>query len=112
VDARRRRAGSADLIVVRRLKEALCEWGYTDVKVVSNGNVGTWDHIVRNREETGADGIMVGETLLGNPCLFENKIPDPVFISLEYLDLCRKYPGTVAIANVRTHIRHFVERQW
>jgi hypothetical protein len=64
VNARKRRAGSADLGAVRALKDALVGM---DVKVVSNGNVGTWDHIVKNREETGADGIMVGETLLGNP---------------------------------------------
>jgi len=124
---------------VKALKDAL-GGRYAGVRVVSNGNVGTWDHIVRNREETGADGMMVGESLLGNPwfvlfacplsfipirlcseipltnllfqSLFENKTPDPVLISLEYLDLCRKYPETVTIANIRTHVRHFVEYQW
>ena len=137
VNARRRRAGSADLSAVRYLKEALREAG--DVKVVSNGNVGTWDHITKNREETGADGIMVGETLLENPwfvcllslfaplnclkhdrtdwisfsySLFENVTPDPVLISLEYLDICRRYPGTAMLVNIRTHIRHFFEYQW
>jgi len=65
-NARRRRAGSADLGAVKALKDVL---GCTGVKVVSNGNVGTWDHIVRNRVETGADGMMVGESLLGNPWL-------------------------------------------
>jgi tRNA-dihydrouridine synthase 1 len=68
INARKRRAGAADLGVVRDLVDALAEEG-GQCKVVSNGNVGTWDHIVRNREETGADGIMVGESLLGNPWL-------------------------------------------
>lgn len=54
--------GAADLSVVK----ALSEQGL-DIPVVSNGNVRTWEDIKRNREETGADGIMVGETLLANP---------------------------------------------
>jgi tRNA-dihydrouridine synthase 1 len=139
VNARRRRAGSADLGAVKALKDTL-GGSHAGVRVVSNGNVGTWDHIVRNREETGADGMMVGESILGNPwfvffasllslvsialcsdipltdlllkSIFENKTPDPVLISLEYLDLCRRYPETVMIANIRTHVRHFVEYQW
>jgi tRNA-dihydrouridine synthase 1 len=61
VSARRRRRGAADLDVVRAVKEAL------RVPVISNGNVRTWDDMQKNKKETGADGIMVGETLLGNP---------------------------------------------
>ena len=37
------------------------------VPVVSNGNVRTYEDVVKNQEFTRADGIMVGETLLGNP---------------------------------------------
>ena len=37
------------------------------VPVVSNGNVRTWEDVSQNAEYTGAGGIMVGETLLGNP---------------------------------------------
>jgi len=106
VSARRRRAGAADLDAVKTLKEAL-----VDLPIVSNGNVRTWGDVVKNREQTAADGIMVGETLLGNPCLFENRMPDPVLISFEYLDLCRAHPGTASLPTVRTHIRHFVEFQ-
>jgi len=56
-----------------------------EVKVVSNGNVGTWEHIVKNLEETGADGVMVGETLLGNPWFASSESfelrPDPLSFS-------------------------------
>lgn len=37
------------------------------VMVVSNGNVKCFEDCVKNRDETGADGVMVGEALLGNP---------------------------------------------
>ncbi|EIM88899.1 FMN-linked oxidoreductase [Stereum hirsutum FP-91666 SS1] len=104
--ARRRRQGAADLEQVRILKEAV------SIPVVSNGNVRTWDDVVKNEELTGADGIMVGETLLGNPCLFEGMVPDPVQISLEYLSICRDHPNTATLETIQTHIRHFVDFQW
>ncbi|KAH9888527.1 FMN-linked oxidoreductase [Cubamyces lactineus] len=105
VSARRRRQGAADLAQIKMLKE------YVRIPVVSNGNVKTWDDVVKNREETGADGVMVGETLLANPCLFANVTPDPVRISLEYLDICREHPNTATIQTIQTHIRHFVDHQ-
>ncbi|KAG5350155.1 hypothetical protein C0989_012479, partial [Termitomyces sp. Mn162] len=106
VSARRRRQGAADLDQVRKLKKGLC------VPVISNGNVREWSDIPENLGYTGADGVMVGETLLGNPCLFANKLPDPVDIALEYLDICRQFPGTASVLTAQTHIRHFVEYQW
>ncbi|KAI0359485.1 FMN-linked oxidoreductase [Trametes cingulata] len=105
VCARRRRQGAADLAQVRALKAAV------GVPVVSNGNVRAWEDVGRNRAETGADGVMVGETLLGNPCLFANITPDPVKISLEYLDICREHPDTATIQTIQTHVRHFVDHQ-
>ena len=57
----KRRHGPANLSQVKLLKEGL------QVPVISNGNVRTYEDVVQNREFTCADGIMVGETLLGNP---------------------------------------------
>ncbi|KAA1472499.1 FMN-linked oxidoreductase [Dentipellis sp. KUC8613] len=105
VSARRRRQGAADLTYVRTLKEGL------RIPVLSNGNVRTWEDVEANLDFTGADGVMVGETLLGNPCLFENKLPDPVRISLEYLDIYREHPDTASLQTIQTHVRHFVEFQ-
>ncbi|KAL6302680.1 FMN-linked oxidoreductase [Sparassis latifolia] len=105
VSARRRRQGAADLEQVKKLKEGLT------IPVVSNGNVRIWEDVETNRAYTGADGIMVGETLLANPCLFANVVPDPVKISLEYLDLCRALPSTVILQTMQTHVRHFVDHQ-
>jgi tRNA-dihydrouridine synthase len=61
VSSRRRRHGAADLAEVRRLKDSL------RIPVISNGNVRVWDDLQENRRFTGADGLMVGESLLGNP---------------------------------------------
>ena len=61
VSSRRRRQGAADLEQVRLLKQ------HVTVPVVSNGNVRVWEDIETNRPFTGADGIMIGESLLANP---------------------------------------------
>lgn len=61
VSARRRRQGAADLSEVKRLKEGL------SIPVISNGNVRAHTDLWDNLSLTGADGVMVGETLLGNP---------------------------------------------
>ncbi|KAJ8516764.1 hypothetical protein ONZ45_g5978 [Pleurotus djamor] len=105
VSARRRRHGPANLEYVKALKEVL------NVPVVSNGNVREWSHLASNREFTGADGLMVGESLLANPCLFSGLTPDPFEISLEYLSLCKEFPETATLATVQAHIRHFIEHK-
>ena len=61
VSAKRRRQGAADLDAIRELKQALA------IPVVSNGNVRTFADVQENASYTCADGVMVGETLLGNP---------------------------------------------
>lgn len=105
VSAKRRRQGAADLAQVKLLKDSL------RVPVISNGNVRRYSDLAENLRFTGADGVMVGETLLGNPCLFAGaNTPDPVDISLEYLSLCEEFPGT-ALITIQTHVRHFVEFQ-
>jgi tRNA-dihydrouridine synthase 1 len=37
------------------------------VPIISNGNVRVWGDIQDNLQFTGADGVMIGESLLGNP---------------------------------------------
>ncbi|TFK49010.1 FMN-linked oxidoreductase [Heliocybe sulcata] len=109
---RRRRQGVALLGEVRRLKGGDSDAGVggLGIPVLSNGNVRCYEDVERNLEETGADGVMVGETLLGNPCLFDKTgvAPDPVLISLEYLELCREFGETVTLGQVQTHVRRFV----
>ncbi|KAF9009967.1 t-diRNAhydrouridine synthase [Cyathus striatus] len=105
VSARRRRHGLADLSEVKRLKEHL------KVPIISNGNVREYNDLQENLQFTGADGLMVGESLLGNPCLFADTVPDPMEISLEYLDICKQYAEVVPLTTIQTHIRHFIDFQ-
>ncbi|KIJ11169.1 hypothetical protein PAXINDRAFT_171866 [Paxillus involutus ATCC 200175] len=106
VSAKRRRQGAADLDAVRELKEALA------VPVVSNGNVRAFSDIRNNVAYTRADGAMVGETLLGNPCLFSGSdIQDPVLISLEYLDICKLLPHVATLKTIQAHVRYIIEFQ-
>jgi len=67
---------------------------------------------VQNLEFTSADGIMVGETLLGNPCSFAGVTPDPVQISLEYLGICQRCPEwSVDVEVAKKHVKHFIDFQ-
>ena len=120
----KRRHGPADLSQVKILKEGL------QIPVISNGNVRTYEDVMQNREFTRADGIMVGETLLGNPwyasslsssgrgidpqlSLFSGVTPDPVQISLEYLEVSRRCPeGSVDLEVAKKHVKHFIDFQW
>ena len=68
VASRHRRKGAAELKWVQAVKSAILEEsGLEDVVVLSNGNVRTHKDCEKNLRETGADGVMVGEALLGNP---------------------------------------------
>ena len=40
------------------------------VRLISNGNVRTWEDVVANMEFTGADGIMTAEGILDDPAIF------------------------------------------
>ena len=62
---RRRRSGAADLHAIKCVKEAV------SIPVLSNGNVKVYDDVLKHLKFTGADGVMVGEAVLGNPALFE-----------------------------------------
>ncbi|KAF9233416.1 FMN-linked oxidoreductase [Melanogaster broomeanus] len=106
VSAKRRRQGAADLDAVRELKEALA------IPVVSNGNVRAFSDIQNNVTYTRADGVMVGETLLGNPRLFSGScIQDPVLMSLEYLEMCKLLPDVATLKTIQAHVRYIIEFQ-
>ncbi|SPO19782.1 related to tRNA dihydrouridine synthase [Ustilago trichophora] len=106
----RRRKGLADLEMVAQVKKALQAEGLLrsadqpsgDTVVISNGNVRCWDDIVTNIVSTGASGVMVGETLLENPALFQPSLSEAdrlgnyrslsaLVMAEEYLDFRDRY---------------------
>jgi tRNA-dihydrouridine synthase 1 len=44
--------------------------------------------------------------------LFANIVPDPVRISLEYLQICEELPNVATYKTIEAHIKHFIEFQW
>ncbi|KAG9313466.1 FMN-linked oxidoreductase [Chiua virens] len=107
VSAKRRRQGAADLDAIRALKEAL------SIPVVSNGNVRMFSDVTHNAGYTHADGVMVGETLLGNPCLFSGgPCRDPVVMALDYLAMCKCLAGVATLQTVQAHVRYMIAFQW
>jgi tRNA-dihydrouridine synthase 1 len=44
--------------------------------------------------------------------LFANVVPDPVRISLEYLEICKELPDVATYKTIGAHIKNFIEFQW
>ena len=59
------RDGPAMLDQVKEIKKII-----TDIPIVSNGNIITYDDVVNNLQFTKADGVMSAEGILDNPALF------------------------------------------
>jgi tRNA-dihydrouridine synthase 1 len=96
------RDGPAHLDQVATIKKAV-----PGIPIIANGNVVTWNDIVRNLEFTGADGIMSAEGLLDNPAIFApslsqedhryhelDEVParSKLQLAMEYLSFADKYP--------------------
>lgn len=72
--------------------------------IIANGNVITWDDVVRNQADTCTQGIMSAEGLLDDPALFNNGVAvDKLALGAEYLDLVAKHP--VKLKSVIFHVR-------
>ena len=65
------RDGPAMLDQVLKVKESM-----PDFPIISNGNVITYDDVVKNKELTKADGIMSAEGILNNPALYLPRLGD------------------------------------
>lgn len=57
------------------MRDAVNEGHRHDILMLGNGDVRNLDHADRLVEETGADGIMLGRAVFGNPWLFNRRGP-------------------------------------
>ncbi|KAI3628029.1 hypothetical protein CBS14141_002030 [Malassezia furfur] len=113
----RRRAHAAKLEYVAQVRTALDDaqlhasqpGGHC--RVLSNGNVRTFDDITRNLHDTHADGVMVGEPLLDCPHVFAPSIGASLTAHdamRTYLRLCEAYPLEARVPYVQQHLQSIV----
>jgi nifR3 family TIM-barrel protein len=61
-------AGKADWSLITRLKKSL------SIPVVGNGDVTKPEEVLKMREETGCDAVMIGRAAMGNPWIFSQAL--------------------------------------
>ncbi len=57
-----------NLAIIKKIKETL------DIPVIVIGGIATFENVQFALKETEADGVMAGESILGNPALFSNTV--------------------------------------
>ena len=90
-----------------------CNWdaiknikNITNIPIIANGGIGTWEDIDKCFEYTGCDCVMCGEKMIENPTFFSRKEYDIDDICLEYLDIWNKYENNIEVnmSGIRGHM--------
>ncbi len=110
--------GEADWDIIREIKESV------NIPVVGNGDLRSPQDCKRMIEETGCDGIMIGQGALGNPWIFkqverylkEGELISPpsqqevINIVLEHLSLLTDLKGErTAVKEMRKHVSWYIK---
>lgn len=93
--------GDVNVECIKRVVEAV------RIPVVANGGIVTKEQAKEMVEKTGAAGIMVGQALLKNPSVFDDKLMTPFEVCREYLEIYKEFGGQFEAA--RRHMFYFLD---
>jgi nifR3 family TIM-barrel protein len=85
--------------------------GSDDILIIGNGDITSVDEAHTKAFETGADGVMIGRGIFGNPWLFSGKIPteeEKLQTLLEHCKLFDTYCTHKSFAVMKKHFKAYV----
>lgn len=101
--------GKARWEPIREIKTAL------QIPVIANGDVRTKSDIVRIKQETGCDGVMIGQAAVGNPWIFSRLNRDEIPISaveniiFKHLNDTVRFYGERGVITFRKFLKAYLE---
>ncbi|MAJ97058.1 MAG: tRNA-dihydrouridine synthase [Parcubacteria group bacterium] len=100
----------ADAVAIR---DAFFDAKKQKTLIIGNGDVVSIMHARERAEESGADGVMIGRGMFGNPWAMSEYIPtleEKLAVLMEHSDLFEKvFDGKKSFATMRKHFSSYVE---
>lgn len=86
---------------------------FSGTQIIGNGDVENLEHAKKLTEETGADGVMLGRAVFGNPFLFSDHLPtlpEKLEILVEHVKLFEEKLGQVkSFAVMKKHFKSYLK---